>query len=95
MKCTGPQPVIQYVLKRIADAYHHIGTSQGDNYIKVLSQIESGIFVMTETAKVIKPEELPLFSDLITLIYKLPQDYIALRLQNTEFIIGISHLLKD
>ena len=29
----------------------------------------------------------------IRLIYTLPQEYIAIRLQSTEFIIAISHLL--
>ena len=65
----------------------------GEQHIQRLVEIESGLFILTELCKTIKPEELAPLFELITFIESLPVGYIALRLQANEFFIAISHLL--
>lgn len=66
----------------------------GDTYIQRLCQVEACLFVATEVCKTISSSELALFFDLIEMMLKLPQEYVGIRLQSTELIIAISHLLS-
>lgn len=52
------------------------------------------MFVVSELAKTISSEELVHFFNVIDLIDKLPQDFVALRLISTEFIIAVANLLS-
>lgn len=50
--------------------------------------------MLTEVGKVINSEELSELFEIIELMQKLPQEYLAIRLQSTELIIAISHILS-
>jgi len=57
--CCGAESVIRFVAAKIATANNKIKQSPlGDEYIEALCELESGLFVMTEACKTIKPEEL-------------------------------------
>ena len=68
--CCGAEPVVKFVAAKIATANNKIKQiSAGDEYIEALCELESGLFVMTESCKTIKPDELSQLFELVELIY--------------------------
>ena len=52
------------------------------------------MFVISELGKVVSSDELFHFFNVMDLIEKLPNEYLAMRLVATEFIISIAPLLS-